>query len=251
MRRHEWQTLNGPSVYMRGIGSRLFQATIFAAVVVAVSAANAQSPSRAVDRAQLLRNEPGLRDDTTQPSGSDQGQVESSPNDKDLGEQEILKRQESYQPFTVSASVPLFYTSNVALTPRNVQDDVIFAPSVGFSYVPRLSSNLYATFFVGQQQFYYGDFDELDFGSFDARAGLTYLVPQWHDLSLSAVYAYNRLTTDTSFDDEFFSSHGIILSAEVPFRIGRAQQISVGADANLNIHAEPSLPGRNDFDGYV
>jgi predicted porin len=177
--------------------------------------------------------------------------VESSPNDKDLGEQEILKRQESYQPFTVSASVPLFYTSNVALTPRNVQDDVIFAPSVGFSYVPRISSTLYATFFVGQQQFYYGDFNELDFGSFDARAGLTYLVPQWHDLSLSAVYAYNRLTSDTSFDDEFFSSHGIILSAEVPFRIGRAQQISVGADANLNIHAEPSLPGRNDFDGYV
>jgi hypothetical protein len=224
---------------------------MLAALVVALAPAYGQNPSRAVDRAQLLRNEPGLRDDNNQRNAGDQGQIEPSPNDPDLGKQMILKRQDTYQPFTISVSLPVYYTSNVALTPRAVQDDVIFAPSVGFSYVPRISQTLYATFFVGQQQFYYGDFDELDFGSFDARAGLTYLVPQWHDLSLSAVYAFNRLTSDTSLDDEFFSSHAIILSAEVPFHIGRAQQISVGVNASLNIHAEPSLPGRHDFDFYV
>src|SRR4051812_10329235 len=126
MRRHQWQTLNRRSANPNAIGSRFFPAAVLAALMVSIFPAHAQNPSRAVDRAQLLRNEPGLRDDTGQTIGSDQGQMVSTANDKDLGEQEILKRQESYQPFTVSVSLPLFYTSNVALTPRAVQDDVIF-----------------------------------------------------------------------------------------------------------------------------
>ncbi len=203
-----------------------------------------------MDRADLLRSDPGLRDDPYQTeNGSNESHADTSPNDPDLGEQAILKRQDSYQAFTISAGLPFFYTSNVALSRNNEQGDAVFAPAVGFTWAPRITPTLYANFSVGQQEFYYSDFNDFNFGSFDARAGLTYLIPRWHDLSLHVEYAFNRLTTD-SFE-EFFASHAIVLAAELPFRIGRAQQIVVGVDANFDVHSDPAEPGRSDYDGYV
>ena len=146
--------------------------------------------------------------------------------------------------------MPLFYTSNVALSSTNEQGDVIFAPAVGLSYAPRITPTLFLNFGVGFQEFYYDKFTALDFGSLDVGAGVTYLVPKLHDLSLRAGYAYNRLMTKNSFD-EFFSSHGLNFNADLPFRLGRAQQLSVGADAFVNLDSQPSAPGRSDFDVYV
>lgn len=241
-----------PERVLPRIGLKSFQAAALLASWAIAAAAHGQgSADQAVERAQLLRNEPGLREDPYQAvTGSDDSHAESSPNDPDLGEQAILRRQEAYRPFTVSAGLPIFYTSNVALSRSNEQGDAVFSPAVGFTYSPRLTSTLYANISVGQQEFYYSEFDEFDFGSFDARAGLTYVLPKLHDLSLHAEYAYNRLTTSNSFD-EFFSSHSFVLNAEIPFRIGRAQQVSVGADASFNIHSTPDQPGRHDFDVYT
>ncbi|MEA3091073.1 MAG: hypothetical protein QOJ04_2415, partial [Caballeronia sp.] len=81
-------------------------------------------------------------------------------------------------------------------------------------------------------------------------AGLSYIVPKLHNLMLHAEYDYNRLTFSNSFND-FFSNHSIFLSAELPFRIGRAQQVSLGADTNVSLHADPSPPRRHEFDVYA
>ena len=67
-----------------------------------------------------------------------------SPNDKDLGEQELLQRREKYLPFSFSVTTPVFYTSNVALVHRGEQDDVLFAPAISAAYQPRLTQNLFA-----------------------------------------------------------------------------------------------------------
>lgn len=216
-----------------------------------LSPSSAQSPGgQIVDRADLLRSQPTLRQDPSEPiTGTDAVHADASPNDPDLGEQAILKRQEHYRAFSVSMATPFFYTSNVALARTGEEDDVIFGPTVGLSYRPRLTRTLYADFSVAQQQFFYSRFGELDFGSFDARAGLTYHVPQLRNLILRGEYNYNRLTSD-GFDD-FFSDHALFVSAELPFKIGRAQQVSVGTSAEFVIDAEPEEPGRHDVEGYV
>ena len=74
------------------------------------------------------------------PEGVDQNYAVVSPNDTDLGEQAILKRVEKYDPFTFEASVPIYYTSNVALVDRNRMSDVIIAPVVGITYAPRFQN---------------------------------------------------------------------------------------------------------------
>ena len=37
----------------------------------------------------------------------------------------------------------------------------------------------------------------------------------------------------------------------MPFRFGRAQQLSIGADTNVSLGASPSAPQRDEFDFYV
>ena len=93
-----------------------------------------------------------------------------------------------------------------------------------------------------QQFFYYQDFTSFNFASFDAIAGLVYYVPKLHNLALRANIDYNRLTGTDNFDD-FFSNLGLVLNAEVPFRIGRAQQISVRRDANISLYATRNRRG--------
>jgi hypothetical protein len=124
------------------------------------------------------------------------------------------------------------------------------APAAGVTYAPRFTQTLYGSFTVQRQEFYYDKFTALNFGSFDFRAGLSYILPKAHNLMLHVEYDYNRLTFSNSFND-FFSNHSIFFSAELPFRIGRAQQISLGVDTNVSLGASPSAPQRDEFDVYV
>jgi hypothetical protein len=150
----------------------------------------------------------------------------------------------------VSIATPIYYTSNVALVSRGEQSDAVFAPAAGITYAPRFTKTFYGSFSVQQQEFYYDKFSGLNFGSFDFRAGVSTILPKAHNLILRAEYDYNRLTFTNSFND-FFNNHSIFLSAELPFQIGRAQQISIGADTNVSLGASPSAPQRDEFDVYV
>jgi hypothetical protein len=138
----------------------------------------------------------------------------------------------------------------VALIRNGEQSDVLIAPAVGVTYAPRFTQTLYGSLSLQRQEFYYDKFTALNFGSFDFRAGLSYIVPKAHNLLLHAEYDYNRLTFSNSFND-FFSNHSLFFSAELPFRLGRAQQVSLGVDTNVSLGASPSAPQRDEFDVYV
>jgi Putative beta-barrel porin 2 len=233
------------------VGSRL-AAGLLAALAIAASVHSVGAQQVSVqDRAQLLRP-PRISptDPYSEENGVDNGRAAASDNDADIGEQEILKRVERYEPFSVSFAAPFSYTSNVALVRNGEQSDVLFSPAIGVTYAPRFTSTLYGSFSISRQEFYYDQFTALDFGSDDFRAGLTYIIPKAHNLMLRAEYDYNRLTYSNSFNP-FFSNHSIFLSAELPFRFGRAQQISIGADTNLSLSASPSAPQRHEFDVYL
>jgi hypothetical protein len=178
------------------------------------------------------------------------GQAVATPNDSDLGEQQILKRVAEYEPFSFSFGVPFYWTSNVALTRHGEMGDFVVAPAAALFYEPRISQTLYGFAGVRQQFFYYDQFDGFDFGSFDFEIGFRYLIPQFHNLLLRFEYDYNRLTDKDSFED-FFSDHTFIANAEMPFRIGRAQLITIGLNENISVAAVPDSPRRNDYETYI
>ena len=216
--------------------------------------------AQTANQAQLTREQaPSAFPTTGPPSAVEGGNVAAAPGDADLGEQQILKRVEEYHPFTISAGAPFYWTSNVALTRSGEQSDFVVAPAAAAFYEPRITSTLYGLIDVREQLFYYDRFDGFDFGSFDFEVGLRYIVPQWHNLLLRVEYDYNRLTAKNSFA-AFFQNHAFIVNAEIPFRLGRAQQLSLGADANISAAAEESgqppninaiSARRNDYGIYL
>jgi hypothetical protein len=221
-----------------------------------------QAAAQSANQAQLTREQaPSPFAATVPPSAVEGGHAVAAPGDADLGEQRILKRAEEYEPFTISAGVPFYWTSNAALTRNNEEGDFVVAPAAAAFYEPRITSNLYGLLDVREQLFYYDRFDEFNFGSFDVEAGLRYIVPQWHNLLLRLEYDYNRLTKKNSFE-AFFQNHAFILNAEIPFRFGRAQQLTLGGDVNISAAAEePNQPAppnvsaisarRNEYDVYL
>lgn len=236
--------------HARKLRQRLLAGLWCAASLVGARAVNAQGPAgQAQDRAELLRAQ---AQPTYAPAlaGEEQGYAIATPSDKDLGEQQILKRAEEYKPFTVSFYSPFYYTTNVALVRSGEEDDVLVAPGITVLYQPHIVKTLYGEVGLVQQFFFYNDFTELDFASFDAIAGLVYYLPQVGNLTLRGRYDYNRLT-DTDDFDEFFVDHSFVLNAELPFRIGRAQQLVAGIGTELSFWSNPDAPRRNDYSVYV
>jgi hypothetical protein len=244
-------------LYPHGIG---FVATLCVLFFTSANEGSAQTVQP--NQAQLTREQaPSPFTPTVPPSAVEGGHVVAAPGDAGFGKQQILKRIEEYQPFTISVGAPFYWTSNVALSRSGEQSDFIVAPTASVFYEPRITSTLYGLIDVREQLFYYDQFDGLDFGSFDFEVGLRYIVPQWHNLLLRVEYDYNRLTKRNSFE-AFFQNHGFIVNAELPFRFGRPQQLSLGADVNISAAAEesgqppppnvsPISARRNDYDVYL
>ena len=195
--------------------------------------------AQTANQAQLTREQAPSAFPPTVPSGAEGGNVAAAPGDAELGEQQILKRVEEYQPFTISVGAPFYWTSNVALTRSGEQSDFVVAPAAAAFYEPRITDTLYGLIDVREQLFYYNQFDNFNFGSFDFEVGFRYIVPQWHNLLLRVEYDYNRLTEKNTFA-AFFQNHGFIIDAEIPFRFGRAQTLTLGADANISAAATES-----------
>ncbi len=226
-------------------------ATFFALTLLPL--AKAQTPMSDVDRAQWMREQAGGPTiDTGNTAGVENGEAVSTPNDSDMGVQQILKRQSTaYQAFTISAGAPVYYTSNAQLMKHGSRADVIVAPVAAIYYEPKIADNLYAFADARYQQFYYGNFPDFDFASLDLEVGLIYTVPTLHDLILRGEYDYNRLSQSDRIGDEFFQNHSIILNAELPFQLSRDARVSIGTDANISVAADHQAPRRNDYDAYA
>lgn len=227
----------------------------FIALVIAVgSGGNAHAQidaSQQLDRERLLRTQPDLRQGQDAASNADsQGFAAESPGGRDLGEQQILKRRAEYEPFTISAGAPFYYTTNVALVRRGEQDDFLIAPQITATYAPQITATLFGEVTVRQQLFYYERFRGLNFASFDAGAGLFYYIPQAGNLTFRARYNFNRLT-DTDHFDEFYTNHTLFFDVEKPFRFSRAQQLVIGADAEVSVYANSGRPERNEYGLYA
>src|SRR4030095_1591066 len=100
-----------------------------ATVAIATRPAAGQT-SQDVDRTQIFRSEPGIHPgEPISQSPTAFGYAAPSANDADLGVQAILKRQEQYLPFTFSASLPYYWTSNVALVRRGEVSEGVLSQS--------------------------------------------------------------------------------------------------------------------------
>src|ERR1700737_2673046 len=129
---------------------RMFSVVICGLVLLIGTQLTAQTQTVDVNRAQLTQSQ---AQSPLVPAISPEGTPVPSPNDADLGEQEVLKRVEQYEPWTASISSPVYYTTNAALTNNREKHDIISAPVAAVYYQPRIINTLYGFADVRQQFF--------------------------------------------------------------------------------------------------
>ena len=243
----------GNNIFMRNKSYYFYVCCAHALMALFLIAAPDRICSQTVqaDQRELARSQAPSPFGPNVPSGGvEAGHAAPTASDADLGEQQILKRAEEYEPLSVSVGVPFYWTSNVALSSAGEEGDFVTAPAAAVFYEPRVNRNVYEFIGLRQQMFYYDQFDEFDFGSFDLEVGFRVVVPQCHNLLLRFEYDFNRLTEKDSVE-EFYTDHLFIANAEVPFRIGRAQQITLGVNESISVAAFPETPRRNDYEAYA
>ena len=166
--------------------------------------------------------------------------------DSDVGLLSLLRRPERTEPWTLFADGGFVYTSNVALTHRNTQDDFFFVGEAGAGYEWKLAKDLTLNATAEEQYFAYSRFSELDFGSLNFALALTYTAHRLDDITLSAQLGFTRLTHNSVVDNEFFRNGDLSLGAQKLFAIGRAQLVGVSADIDLGLSV-PHVAEREEF----
>jgi len=166
-----------------------------------------------------------------------------SPGDDALGQQYILKRKTEYQPFSIFGNTGWNWTSNVALTKNNPQDDNYFLTTTGVSYQPIIRPNLLGEVTAMYQWFRYDRFTEMNFDSFNTGLGLTYVIPELDQLAVSARYNYNRLT-DTDAKGEYYRNNSITLGLFKMFPLARTHYIYAGYSSQFGF-SDPKVYQRD------
>ena len=176
-----------------------------------------------------------------------------APGDSDLGVQSLLRAYERPKPWSLFADGGFVYTTNVALTRRNTQDDFFFVGEGGASYEWTLSPALSISAAAREQYFAYDRFDQLDFGALNVAVAVAYTAHRLDDVVLSAQLGFTRLTRRGLADHEFYRNGGLALGAQKVFTLGRAQLFSLGGDIDLGLSL-PHAAEREEFGlsaGYI
>ncbi|MCX5813127.1 MAG: hypothetical protein NT178_11360 [Proteobacteria bacterium] len=166
-----------------------------------------------------------------------------SPGDDALGQQYILKRKSEYEPFSVFGNLAGNWTSNVALTKNNPQDDNYIVTTTGISYQPIIRPNLLGEITFVQQWFRYDRFKDMNFDSLNVGAGLSYAIPELSNLAVFGRYNYNRLTNEDGVG-EYFRNHSITLGFFKTFPLSRAHYLYGGYSSQLGF-SDPKIYQRD------
>lgn len=232
---------------------RLLLLAVFASVGPAaaqVPANAAREAGTAADIGRRLRVDPNAADAT--------GASEFAPKldgDEEYGVQRILYKRSNWEPWSYRSDMGGGYTSNVALTPRNTEDDFFFQNSHMLGYTPQLGGGWFLRTAVGLQSFRYDQADLFDFDMLRGEIGPMYAFPRQGtaydpllgDLLLYANYNYYRITEPWEWDDVGFDNHGLGVGAEKTYRITRGQKLILGLGADLSIAANRDEPRRHEY----
>lgn len=210
------------------------------------------NPQSASDTQDLFNLNPSARSEQhdTAFSSSDGYGVPASPGDDDLGQQQILKKEERYRAWSAWANFNAFYTSNAALTEQNTLGDAMLVGSVGAGYQPIITGDLIANVYVQQQAYRYGTYSALDFDSLNTGAALTYIIRDFYDVAVSGGYNFNRLTPRGGYESSFYDNNTINFTLQKTHAFDRAQNVNGGLLTNINF-TSPYSTQRNEYGLYA
>lgn len=162
----------------------------------------------------------------------------------EFGEQLVLTRQAQWDPWSVDAGVSLFFTDNVALAPRAVEDWFL-KYDLGVGYTNRIGGPWSLEVSIAQAMVRYDQFDALDFDLTRGIAGVAYEASWLGDASLFLRYQFYRIT-DAGFGDEILRNHSLSVGLQKIWKVSQGQQLFFGVSSDPCLEATPVVAERHE-----
>jgi hypothetical protein len=169
--------------------------------------------------------------------------------EESFGVQQLLRESERMRSFRAFADVSAFLTNNVALTRRERRSDAFLLATLGFECRRALPRGLQFDTSLRVATFRYNEFNQLDFTSVDAGAGLSYHASKLGGLDFFARYNFNELFSAET-DDEFFKNHTITLGAQKTVAFSQAHHAFFGASGQIGF-ADPEIAERSELSAFA
>ena len=217
---------------------RLFSAT-----------ADAQDGAARVEQARFRANDVRLRpieEADRRQSEASRELIPTTPGNTDIGLQLILKRNEALRPFRLFADAAGYYTNTVGLASHAKQGDAYVLASFGASYERKLTPALSLEITVRESLFRYDAFNQLNFESLNAGAGLSYEIQKLWGIALFGRYNFERLTNH-DLSEEFFHNHTLTAGLQKTFAFGSGHFLYAGYSSVFGF-ADP-VPAERDEHG--
>lgn len=170
------------------------------------------------------------------------------PADDGLGEHVILQQEPSSQSFFVSGDAGVFYTDNVALTPRNEIADSFLVVDAAIGWTSRINNDFAAQVAAHSSLFRYRSTSSQDFTSVGVSAGLSWHLPQFTNVDLFARYDFIEMFDRHSH--EILSDHQFTIGGEKALVAGRFQTFLIGTALSAGL-TEPDSAQRDQAGIYL
>ena len=172
------------------------------------------------------------------------------PGDSEFGEQVVLARRASWEPWNVLMDANWFYTDNVALASRNPLQDWYLRSGLSARYSNRIEGDWFVDALVDDHLYLHSKYPEIDFNMLSAEVGVTRRLPMLGDAFLTIHYLWYGIS-DSSLTTEAFENHAVSVSLQKIWKVTRGQQFTAGLSAEYSIAADPAPPRRHEYSGYV
>jgi len=164
--------------------------------------------------------------------------------DRDVGRQNILRKQEPHDYFKIFANESTTVPDNAFLTNRNPQSDILYQTQVGASLNPKRPVLKNFQLQLQANWFRYRDFEVQDFNTY--RLNLNYFKPfKWNNWQLAAfaTVGYERLEFGTSLGradrgDAFLKQNVLNFGIQRYFSISKWQFFYAGTSARFTASTE-------------
>ena len=180
----------------------------------------------------------------SQDAGAALPPMPSSDAGADFGEQVVLVRHATWEPWRASVGVQGWFTDNVALAPNRAQD-WFMKTDVSVGYSNRLSGPWSVELALEQDFIRYDEFRSLDFDLTRADAGLAYEAAWLGGASLFTRYHFYHLM-EAGFDDALLTSHALSAGVQKSWQVGTGQQLALALMSEPSLATDPETATRHE-----
>jgi hypothetical protein len=179
--------------------------------------------------------------------GSDGDYAPFSPADSDLGVQEVLTPYPGRSPLVADFSTAFYRTDNAPSGSPATDDPAWFwIGRASLAWRPRLASGFFGDFGLMEEMLRFDDPGAFDYENTAVTAGVVKIIPELDDLLVFGRYEYQRLTTGSLSDSDYFAHRLRVGARKVIFASPR-HELTLGADLAFELGTKQEALERDEY----